>query len=248
VGSLASPVGRDDIRVRTLRTPGVVAVGAPLRKPPGESVRVPILVHRVGEAHPATLQFAIATNAPAGAGGAPSFTPAPGIPRPDVQMVDGEVLLLGWLHPLPTPPRRTLRLGWVAIPVSSGFAVGEVDVRVHTASASSLAGDDIALEGSELRWRGGGSTRSPARLRCERGRTRLRQGGSIRCRLDGGTAPVTWVTDPSSVVTITPEGDRGAVVTAERHGRAEVVAIDPERGTIRRTAVRVRRLSAGRSR
>src|SRR5207244_12851182 len=95
---------------------------------PARLVTEPLGLRLAPGARIAPLQFAARItgqrSAPA-VGKAPTFRPARGLPAPDLAVMDGQTLLLGWLRPLPARHGRRIRVGTLTFRLPGGAARGD---------------------------------------------------------------------------------------------------------------------------
>ena len=148
---------------RDTQPAGSIIMRPALTAAPGRIVTVPVRLRLAPGARIATLQFAASItgqgSAPA-VGKAPTFRPARGLPAPDLAVMDGQTLLLGWLRPLPARHGRRIRVGTLTFRLPGGAARGDrYEVAVSEPSGTSLAGNEVALAGSLLHVSAGGLAR-----------------------------------------------------------------------------------------
>ena len=125
----------------------------------GRIVTLPVRLHLVAGARLATLQFAAAVSpqgtAPPPTDG-PRFEPAPRYPPPDIALVEGGRLLLGWLRPWPATRRRTVRLGRLRWRLPDTVLAGDrYTVSVADASGTAPGGEELRLDGGSVRLKAG---------------------------------------------------------------------------------------------
>src|SRR5213593_2449176 len=125
----------------------------------GRIVTLPVRLHLVAGARLATLQFAAAVSpqgtAPPPTDG-PRFEPAPRYPAPDIALVEGGRLLLGWLRPWPATRRRTVRLGRLRWRLPDTVVAGDrYTVSVADASGTAPGGEELRLDGGSVRLKAG---------------------------------------------------------------------------------------------
>jgi len=121
----------------------------------GGIVTLPVGFRPAAGARVATLQFAATVSAegtvPAPADGL-QFEPAPRYPAPDLAIVEGSRLLLGWLRPLPVTARRDVRLGRLRVRLPETAVRGDrYRVSFGPASGTAPGGEELRLDGGSVR-------------------------------------------------------------------------------------------------
>jgi len=141
------------------RPVGLLVARSGSRARSGRIVTVPVRLRLVAGARLATLQFAAAVfpqgTAPPPTDG-PRFERAPRYPAPDIALVEGGRLLLGWLRPWPATPRRTVRLGRLRLRLPDTAVAGDrYTVSVADASGTAPGGEELRLDGGSMRLKAG---------------------------------------------------------------------------------------------